>query len=182
MLELIIKAFYLALPAYLANMSPVIFDKFKIFKFLAKPIDNGKKLGADFIFGSSKTWRGLLSGVIFGLLVTWLQALLYSYDLFRNLSLVDYSHHFIAFGILSGLGAILGDLVKSFFKRRFGKKSGSSWPVFDQLDFIAGFFIFTYYYIDLDINIVTTTFLMTLILHPLTNLISYWLGFKKVWW
>lgn len=182
MWDIIIKSFYFALPAYLANMSPVIFDKFKIFKSLARPIDGGKKIGNDFVFGSSKTWRGILSGAIFGLIVAWVQALLYDYEFFKNLSIISYPDNFIIFGILAGLGAILGDLAKSFFKRRFGIKSGNSWPVFDQLDFIVGFFIFIYYFSTPSIDIIITTCLITLILHPLTNLISYFLGFKKVWW
>ncbi|NCN07357.1 CDP-2,3-bis-(O-geranylgeranyl)-sn-glycerol synthase [Candidatus Falkowbacteria bacterium] len=182
MWELVIKSFYLALPAYLANMSPVIFDKLGLFKSLAQPIDGGKKIGTEFIFGRSKTWRGLLSGAIFGVVVTWIQAGLYSVTFFKSLSLVDYPRHFIAFGLLAGLGAILGDLIKSFFKRRFNIKSGSSWPVFDQLDFIAGFFIATYYLVGFDVGVVVVVFLITLILHPLTNLLAYQLGFKKVWW
>ncbi len=182
MWELIIKSFYFALPAYLSNMSPVIFDKLKIFKFLARPIDGGKKMGSEFVFGSSKTWRGLFSGTIFGLAVAGIQALLYDYEFFHNLSMINYQSNFIIFGLLAGLGAILGDLVKSFFKRRLGIKSGQSWPIFDQLDFIAGFLFFTYYFSTPSINIIITTCLITLILHPLTNLISYWLGFKKVWW
>ena len=96
--------------------------------------------------------------------------------------MINYQSNFIIFGLLAGLGAILGDLVKSFFKRRLGIKSGQSWPIFDQLDFIAGFLFFTYYFSTPSINIIITTCLITLILHPLTNLISYWLGFKKVWW
>lgn len=182
MWEIIIKSFYFALPAYLANMSPVIFDKLKIFKFLAKPIDGGRRMGQEFIFGSSKTWRGLLSGAIFGVVVAWIQAMLYDYDFFKDLSVFNYQSGFIIFGLLAGSGAIIGDLIKSFFKRRFGMASGSSWPVFDQLDFIVGFFVFTYYLSNPSISIIITTCLITLILHPLTNIVSYWLGFKKVWW
>lgn len=40
------------------------------------------------------------------------------------------------------LGTGVGDAVKSFFKRRVGIAPGASWPVFDQLDFFAGAFLF----------------------------------------
>ena len=182
MFDLIIKAFYLALPAYLANMAPVIFDKLKIFKFLNWPIDGGRKIGRQFIFGSSKPWRGILSGAILGVLIASLQAWLYNYEFFYNISLIDYPSDFILFGLLAGLGALLGDLAKSFFKRRVGFHSGASWPVFDQLDFVAGFLLLTYFIVQPPLNIIVTVFLITLVLHPLTNIISYWLGFKKVWW
>lgn len=182
MINLIIQSFYFALPAYLANMSPVIFDKLKFLKFLKKPIDGGKKLGGDFIFGANKTWRGLVSAVIFGVLIAGLQALLYNYYFFYNISMVNYPKYYLLFGFLAGLGAILGDLAKSFFKRRLGISSGKSWPVFDQLDFVAGFLLFTYWLARPSVDLIAVLFLITLILHPLTNTISYLIGFKKVWW
>lgn len=180
--QLILKSFYLVLPAYLANMAPVIFTKLKLLNFLGFPIDMGKKIGGIFIFGSGKTWRGIVSAVIFGVLIAGVQALLYNYDFFYNISLIDYPKFFILFGALAGLGAILGDLAKSFFKRRIGIKSGRSWPVFDQLDFIIGFMLFTYWLVRPEWWVVVTIFVITLILHPLTNLVAYLLGIKKVWW
>ena len=141
----ILTVFYLVLPAYFANMAPVIFGKLGWFKSLAVPIDQGKKIGGDYIFGSGKTWRGIVSAVILGMIIAAIQAWLYHYDIFRNISLLNYPDKFIIFGASAGLGAILGDLLKSFLKRRVGIKSGKSWPVFDQVDFIFGFFIFTYW-------------------------------------
>ena len=41
-----------------------------------------------------------------------------------------------------GLGAGVGDAVKSFFKRRVGIAPGSSWLFFDQLDFFVGAYAF----------------------------------------
>jgi CDP-2,3-bis-(O-geranylgeranyl)-sn-glycerol synthase len=41
-----------------------------------------------------------------------------------------------------GLGAGLGDSVKSFFKRRMNIERGESWPVFHQLDFFVGACLF----------------------------------------
>ena len=179
---LILKSFYFTLPAYLANMSPVIFDKLGIFKFLKKTIDGGRKIRGDYIFGSGKTWRGIVSGAIFGVLAVLIQSFLHSFDIFENIAIIDYSSGIILFGLLAGLGAILGDLTKSFFKRRFKIKSGRPWPIFDQLDFIVGFILFTYFIATPPIEIIITIFLITLILHPLTNLVSYFLGIKKVWW
>jgi CDP-2,3-bis-(O-geranylgeranyl)-sn-glycerol synthase len=96
--------------------------------------------------------------------------------------LVYYPELFVLFGFLAGFGAIFGDLLKSFFKRRVGIRSGGAWPVFDQLDFIIGFFAFTYLIVWPMPEVVITIMLITLILHPLTNIVSYLLGFKKVWW
>lgn len=182
MIDLVIKAFYLALPAYLANMAPVIFAKLKWLNFLNKPIDGGRRIRSNYIFGSNKTWRGIVSAVIIGVLVAWLQAVLYPLDFFKNISLFNYQVNFLLFGTLAGLGAILGDLFKSFFKRRVKINSGRPWPVFDQLDFIVGFLIFTWVIVQPTWQIILTLAIITLVLHPLVNIIGYLLKIKKVWW
>ena len=41
-------------------------------------------------------------------------------------------------------GALLGDIIESFFKRRIGKKRGEDWIPFDQIDFILGVFFFSF--------------------------------------
>ena len=182
MLEIFWQSFYLILPAYFANMAPVIFARAGWLKSLARPIDAGRKMGGQDLFGKSKTWRGLISAVIMSLAIVDIQTILFSTQIMRDFSVIDYSKYWWSFGILSGLGAILGDLFKSFLKRRVGIGSGKSWPVFDQLDFIAGFFLFTFWLVHPAWNIVIMTFVMTLILHPLVNLFAYLLGIKKVPW
>jgi len=182
MTSLILQAFYLALPAYFANMAPVIFAKVGLLKSLARPIDNGRKLGSDYIFGSGKTWRGIISAVILSIIISGIQAWLFGWDFFRSISVVDYPHKWLIFGCLAGLGAILGDLFKSFLKRRVGILSGRSWPIFDQLDFIVGFFLFTYLLVRPSWQLIIAVFVLTLVLHPLTNVIAYVLKIKEVWW
>jgi len=182
MINTVIVTLYFFLPAYFANMCPVIFDRLGWLKFLAKPIDGGRTFNGQPLFGANKTWRGLAAGIIGGLIVTALQAFAYQRLFLYNLSLVDYSDVWIMLGILGGGGAILGDLIKSFFKRRVGIKAGGAWPIFDQLDFIAGFIVFTAVIFIPHWSVIITICLLTLLLHPLTNIISYLIGWKKVWW
>jgi CDP-2,3-bis-(O-geranylgeranyl)-sn-glycerol synthase len=182
MWEIFLKAFYLLWPAYLANMAPVIFAKLNWLNFLARPIDGGRKIGNCFIFGENKTWRGLAAGILGGLVASGIQAGLYNYDFFQKLSIVDYSEVFFWLGLWGGWGAILGDLVKSFLKRRLKIAAGRPWPLFDQLDFVVGFFIFTFWLVDYNWQLVAAVGSLTLILHPLTNITAYFLKIKKVWW
>ena len=182
MLSLIAKSFYLILPAYLANMAPPIFGRLGWLEFLNRPIDGGKKIGNNFVFGKNKTWRGLLAAVIFGLLATLIQLGLWHWSFFREISLINYPADWFTFGPLSGLGAILGDLFKSFLKRRMGIKSGAAWPLFDQLDFVLGFLIFTWWLVGPAWQVVMAIIVMTLILQPLVNILAYIFRFKKVWW
>jgi CDP-2,3-bis-(O-geranylgeranyl)-sn-glycerol synthase len=44
----------------------------------------------------------------------------------------------LAHGLRLGLGAMLGDTIKSFVKRRVGIPAGAPWVPFDQLDFVLG--------------------------------------------
>lgn len=182
MAQQILTAFYLLIPAYLANMAPVIFGKLGWLESLNRPVDGGRKFGHDYLFGAGKTWRGIVSAVIIGAAAAGIQAHLQNYDFFQNISLVDYKQNFIVFGALAGFGAIMGDLIKSFFKRRIGIKSGGAWPVLDQLDFVAGFFIFTSWLVHPPFAVIGWAFAITFFLHPFTNAVSYWLGIKKVWW
>ena len=110
----LLKCFYLMLPAYFSNMAPVIVKKINLFVF---PLDFNKKLNKKPILGKNKTFRGLIFGIIFVIIVAYLQFLLYKAEFFKNISFIDYQN-WPLFGLLMGLGALTGDLVKSFFKRR----------------------------------------------------------------
>jgi CDP-2,3-bis-(O-geranylgeranyl)-sn-glycerol synthase len=106
----------------------------------AMPVDRGVKWRGREIFGKNKTWRGLLVGTITGIIAAGIQAaLFFKTDFFKTNTLIDYEKvNFILFGALMGAGALIGDLVKSFIKRRLDKPSGEPWFPWDQLDWIAG--------------------------------------------
>ena len=53
----VLQVLYFFLPAYVANMSPVLVRG--RFKALALPIDGGRWLWGKRILGDHKTWRGL---------------------------------------------------------------------------------------------------------------------------
>jgi len=83
---------------------------------------------------------------------------------------------------LFGLGAIAGDLVKSFFKRRLKIAEGRPWIPFDQIDLVLGALICVSPVYALDLPRVLVLLLLTPFLHFLTNLTGYTLGLKDVWW
>ncbi len=138
---------WLMMPAIVANSMPVFFARFRLWENLAKPLDN-------LAFGANKTWRGFASGISCGMAISFLQWLaastitssgssfltLFPYreaGLFRTLFL----------GFLLSAGILLGDLIKSYFKRRAGKKPGSPWIPFDELDFLGAFLFLLILYI-----------------------------------
>lgn len=140
MTRAVLQVLWFFVPAFLANMSPVLVQR--RFAFLAVPIDGGRTWRGTRIFGDHKTWRGLLAGIVVGTLAYEAQRALFLLGVGTALALVDYAAYPVVPGVLLGLGTGLGDAVKSFFKRRVGIAPGHSWPVFDQLDFMAGAYAF----------------------------------------
>jgi CDP-2,3-bis-(O-geranylgeranyl)-sn-glycerol synthase len=136
----LLQVLWLFVPAYLANMSPVLVQGW--LPRLATPIDGGRCFRGKRILGDHKTWRGLLAGVVVGTVVYELQRLAHAAGFAPSLALLDYADDPLLPGLLMGLGTGVGDAVKSFFKRRVGIAPGASWPVFDQLDFMAGAYLF----------------------------------------
>mgnify|MGYP001282412093 CR=1 FL=1 len=136
----VLQVLWLFVPAYLANMSPVLVQG--CLQRLAAPIDGGRSFRGKRILGDHKTWRGLLAGIVVGTATYELQRLLHAAGFATGLALLDYADDPLLPGFLMGLGTGVGDAVKSFFKRRIDIPPGASWPVFDQLDFLAGAYLF----------------------------------------
>lgn len=179
MMLFLIQALYYFLPAYVSNMAPVLFKKINIFP---QPVDLNHTWKGKLIFGSHKTWGGLLYATLAGTLVFYLQKLLYAYPFFQELSLFDYTQQSLWLGILLASGAILGDLIKSFVKRRLSKKPGAPWFPFDQLDFVAGAFLFSFFIYVPPARVMGVIIITAPVLHYAANYVSYVLRLKTVRW
>jgi len=167
----ILQALWFFLPAYVANMTPVFIKKLKL---LDMPVN--KKY-----FGEHKTQKGIFFGAISGAATAFLQMLLYSkYRFAIALSLLDYTTiPILTFGFLLGFGALLGDLIKSYFKRKAGIKPAVSWIPFDQLDFVVGGLVLSsiIYFPGWKTVIIILT--LSPLLHMASNYIGYKIGLKK---
>ncbi len=131
------------------------------------------------LFGPNKTWRGFLAGYLGAFLVLFIQTKIsLPHPTLLNYATINPFLYAIPFG----LGALAGDLLKSFFKRKVGIKSGGPWPPFDQLDFIIGALISLSPIFTPPLPNILTVLILTPLLHLLTNLLAYSLGLKKVWW
>jgi CDP-2,3-bis-(O-geranylgeranyl)-sn-glycerol synthase len=174
-----LQVLYFFVPAYLANMAPVLVQG--RFVVLARPIDGGRTFRGRRILGDHKTWRGLLAGIVVGVLVYEAQRLAHAAGLLPSLALLDYGAHPVVPGLLLGVGTGVGDALKSFFKRRIDIAPGASWPVFDQLDFLAGAYLFV-------LPVCVPPPWPTLAALPVvlagsiaTTAVGYWLGLKEAW-
>jgi len=129
-LEAIPQALWFFLPAFLANPSAVLFGG-------GTPIDFGRTLrDGERVFGDGKTWRGLAGGiagsVAVGLVLSTLADLVAPAWSFGALPTAG-----LASALLAS-GALLGDLLGAYVKRRMHKPRGAKAPGLDQYDFVLG--------------------------------------------
>ena len=151
-------------PAYVANGAPVIFGG-------GMPLDLNKKIHGKPIFGSHKTVRGLVAGILSGFIIAYLESVIFGLP------------YILAIGILLSIGTHVGDLFGSFLKRRMGTKEGVSMPIMDIYLFLLFAFVFAFplgnlptWYGMLFIIILTG------VLHKGTNIAAYLMKLKKVPW
>lgn len=164
----IFLVFYLLLPAYFANMAPPLFAK----RLPFFPMDFGLSFGRKRIFGDHKTWGGFVVGLIAALLVGFLLSFIYW----------PFEFSPIVWSLLVGSGALLGDAIKSFFKRRANIKSGHSWIPFDQIDYTVGAFALgSILYFPGWLNIAIVIFISAFA-HVIVNHIGFYLGVRDVKW
>lgn len=153
-----LETIYIYLPAYIANATPVLLGG-------GPPIDGGRTWVDDQpLFGDHKTVRGTFSGIIVGIAVGVLQM--------QPLR-----------GVLLSVGAIGGDIVISFIKRRIKIKPGAMFPIADQM----GFIVFAVLLVSLVQPSPTweravAILIATLPIHYLTNVIAWALKLKRNPW
>ncbi len=178
----ILSALYLFLPAYIANMMPVFAARLGILRFLDISIDAGFSLGGKALFGRNKTVRGFVLGVTGGLVVGVFQ--FFFAEEMRLLSLLSYDNlaFSLALAFLLSFGALVGDSVKSFLKRRIGKKPGSQWLFADQIDYVLGGLLFMLPVYRPSLFTLSTILIFSPIATAVANVIGYWINVKKVWW
>ena len=172
----ILRCLYFFLPAYFANMTPTFAKKAGVLKSLAKPVDFGKKYQGFPILGHHKTWRGIILGVLIGILVTFLQRFLWQFPFFKKLSFFNYQEINVFFlGFLLSFGALLGDLISSFLKRRQKIDPGKSWIPFDQISFVIGSFVLVSLFFKIQILAFFYILFLSFLLHIIVNRIGFWL-------
>ncbi len=183
-------------PAYIANAMMV-------FTSNGKPIDGGKNfIDGKRLFGQTKTWGGFIGGIVFGFLAALFFNFLFYWNyqaiaafsqtqmyLLRHIKL-DYLEAFLyppvyvipIRAFFCGLGAPLGDLIKSFFKRRLSIGSGKPFWIADQLDFIITTVLLNLAWFPWDPFIVLMLLLMTPAITLTANTVAYQIGKKTEPW
>ncbi|WP_265108330.1 CDP-2,3-bis-(O-geranylgeranyl)-sn-glycerol synthase [Halosolutus halophilus] len=178
-IETIVVAFWAMLPAYVPNNAAVLAGG-------GRPIDGGRTWGDRRVLGNGKTWRGTAAGILAGVALAAVLSLLAD-DVSAAIGIdVPAFDPLAAIGLAAG--AMLGDVLASFLKRRTGRQRGAMFPGLDQLDFVVVSLpltallatewfreVFTW-------DVILVVVVLTPLLHVTTNVIAYQLGLKNEPW
>jgi CDP-2,3-bis-(O-geranylgeranyl)-sn-glycerol synthase len=164
-LERLLELVYLMLPAYCANMAPPFV---KCWRGWNRPIHRAW-------LGEHKTVMGFACGVAMGVLIAHAQSQL-------GFGLLWDRGAWLALGLAQGLGAMSGDAIKSFFKRRIGIAPGRPWVPADQLDFVIGALIPLSFLAPLSPSDILAILLFTFVADIVVNHISFYLGIRDTRW
>lgn len=175
MLDVLIRAVWYILPAYVANASAVIAHG-------SHPLDHGLHfLDGRRLLGKSKTMVGFFAGVLFGTIAGLFQAVVLYYLLGG-----PFETKLVLLALVLATGAMVGDSLGSFIKRRFDLKPGQATPMLDQWDFVLGAFLFVFLLPPLlplpDATEMLVILVITPVLHVVSNNIAFRLKFKGVPW
>lgn len=173
--ETVVVAFWTMLPAYVPNNVAVLVGG-------GPAIDGGRTWRGARLLGDGKTWRGTIGGATGGFLLA--QAL----NQVRPQVAEATGVHLVSFPLAAALalpvGAMAGDVLGSFLKRRTGRERGAPFPGIDQLDFVAvslplSALVAPDWFVDVFTTpVLAVVVVVTPILHVLTNAIAYVLGLK----
>jgi len=161
LISLLSAAIWFIFPAYLANATPVVFGG-------GRSIDGGRVFtDGRPIFGPGKTIRGFLAGLIAGSL----------FGILQGLAAGQFGFY-ATLGFLLSLGALTGDLLGSFIKRRMKLERGSAAPGLDQLGFVVLALLFASMVFVPPWEVILTILIITPPIHLATNFIGHKLKLK----
>ena len=180
----VLGAVYFMLPAYVANLSGLAFGG-------GTPVDGGRECkDGRRLIGNGVTWKGLQNGTIIGTLVGAVLGIIGTF--YGDLSVLTGGiidlHVYgsliggLILGFLMAFGALLGDAVGSFLKRRMGLERGAPAPFMDQLDFVVGALVLSLLVVRISWSFFIIIALLSLVLHLGSNTFAYLIGIKDVWY
>ncbi len=160
------------IPIYIANSSPVVLGG-------GAPLDLGMRLSdGQRVLGDGKTIRGFIGGTLAGTVAGGVVAAFHLLPFFP-----DQTTQFIA-GFVLAFGTLFGDSVGSFIKRRAGVASGMPF-ILDTIAFLIVALLMIGPIANArlyDIGNLAFFAVLTLVLHPMMNMLANKAGLKKVPW
>lgn len=177
--ETVVVALWAMLPSYVPNNAAVLAGG-------GRPIDGGRTWNGNRILGDGKTWRGTAVGIAAGVLLAVLLNALHPW--FQSVTAVGVPAFSLAAFVSLPVGAMAGDALASFAKRRTGRERGAAFYGVDQLDFVVGALALTaaidfgWFQATFTLPVLVAVFVLTPLLHVATNAIAFAVGLKDEPW
>ena len=166
--------------------------KYGWLSLLKRPIDFGRTVRGQPLFGANKTFRGPVAVGIGAAIVLGLQAtVLHRAPAIRQIELFDYGQVNGWFlGFLVGAGAMLAELPNSFLKRRLGVGSGrrARGPLgivlylLDQVNLLIGAWLVFSLVVEVRAAWVLFSVVLVVVVHQLLTSITYAVGMRESPW
>jgi hypothetical protein len=162
--------------------------KFGLLSKLARPIDHGKMLNNKPLFGSNKTYRGVVAVALGTAAGFGIQMILHSQNLLPDYELIPHkSFASILIGFGMGAAAMLAELPNSLLKRQLGIEPGGVasgirsviFYVLDQVDLLIGVWLVIWPFVDVTVLRLLLSVAFLFIAHQIISVLGYHLGMRS---
>jgi CDP-2,3-bis-(O-geranylgeranyl)-sn-glycerol synthase len=184
----ILRVSYMLLPLLVGLAVHGFCMKLNWLAFLARPIDGGGMFRGRQLFGSNKTYRGVIAVGVGTALGFGIQAIIHhQMASLRHLELIDYSRiNWFPLGFAVGAAAMLSELPNSFFKRQLGIAPGAAgngvmgvlFYILDQIDMLLGVWLVLLFAVEVTLARVLWSAVFLFWAHQIITLAGYALGMR----
>ena len=173
----------------LSGIAQVFWLKSKKYDKYAYPIDFGKSIAGQRIFGENKTFAAFIVMTPVTTIIFVLLGLLIGNQLEVHFRWGYNNFNWMLLGLCGGLGFHLGELPNSFLKRRLRIPPGKSSQnpllekvlfVLDHTDSLFGAIVCMSFIIQFEYESILFLIILAPIVHWLFNVLLYWIGFKAL--
>jgi len=167
-------------PTFIANWVPVIIKNIPFLKDFNKAI-------CEKCLWKNKTYRWFISWIFFWIISS---VLLYYFLKWFEFEIIKKYYEVVSSielaiitGFLQWFWALFWDSFKSYIKRKLWKTPWTAWPFWDGIDYIIWSLIFfSIVYMPKDIIVIFLLIIFAPIISMISNIISYILWLKDVWY
>ncbi|MFK7786762.1 MAG: CDP-archaeol synthase [Crocinitomicaceae bacterium] len=185
MVKLILELLLVASPVILAAIFHMVVVRYDWASAATYPLDHKMTFRSRRIFGDNKTYRGVLVMIIASIALTYLYVFfVYNFSGVAALNLLDFEMYSpLFYGVIYGLGYVIGELPNSFVKRQLGITDGKSTSfiqrLVDQLDSVVVILLLLIAFSNFTWNHFWSGIIFYGLLHLTINYLLYLLNLRK---
>jgi hypothetical protein len=182
-----LKISYLLSPLLVGLAFHGLCIKFGWLHSLTRPIDAGKTLRGERLFGANKTYRGVIAVALGTAVGVGLQDVFHHFRGTHSFELLNYgSPATLGFGLAMGAAAMLSELPNSLLKRQLRIVPGAAgrgvlgvvFYVLDQIDMLLGIWVVVGFAVPITAMRLLWSVVFLFIAHQVLTVVGYGLGMR----